>query len=353
MTHGVSIDADAWLRRAVGLSATALPHPNPRVGALVLDASGQEIASAVHLAAGEPHAEAAALDIAGDAARNGTLVVTLEPCDHHGRTPPCTEAIIASGVSTVVVGALDPDSRVQGRGVDRLRAAGVDVVGPVAPALVENSDPAYFHHRRTGQPLVTLKWAMTVDGQVAAADGSSRWISGDAARADAHLLRSESDVVMVGAGTVRADDPRLDVRLPDHAGHQPRPVIVAGAEPLPQDAAIWSREPLVYAPEDIAIPSGELVVAPGGRGVDLTSVVKDLAGRGVLGILVEGGPALAAALWDAGLVDRFVVYVGARLGGGIGVPPLRGSFPTMNDATDAEVVSVEMIGPDVKIVGTV
>ncbi|MBT8198619.1 MAG: bifunctional diaminohydroxyphosphoribosylaminopyrimidine deaminase/5-amino-6-(5-phosphoribosylamino)uracil reductase RibD [Acidimicrobiia bacterium] len=351
MTPGVSTDADAWMHRAIGLSAATLPHPNPRVGAVVLDAAGSEIGAGAHRAAGEHHAEVVALEAAGSSASGGTMFVSLEPCDHHGLTPPCTSAIIEAGLSTVVVGALDPDPRVSGRGVDRLRGAGIEIIGPIAAAQVEAADPAYFHHRRTGRPLVTLKWAQTLDGQVAAADGSSRWISGTEARADVHRLRAANDVVVVGAGTIRADDPGLDVRLDGYTGNQPTPVVVAGAEPLPGDAAVWNRSPIVYSATPIDIPAGELVVVDGDSGVDLQAALKDLESRGHIGVLVEGGPTLAGSLWAAGLVDRVVVYVGGRIGGGLGKHPLAGDFATMADIDDVTVSAVELLGNTVKIMG--
>ncbi|MBT8212466.1 MAG: RibD family protein, partial [Acidimicrobiia bacterium] len=182
-------------------------------------------------------------------------------------------------------------------------------------------------------------------------DGTSKWITGDEARRDAHRLRAASDVVVVGAGTVRADDPRLDVRLEDHVGPQPRPVIVAGEDPLPGDAALWSRDPLVYSAKPVDTPSGEVVVLSGPAGVDLDAMIKDLESRGTLGILVEGGPGLAGALWSNGLVDRVVAYAGAKVGGGSGLAPLDGVFPTVADATVVSITSVELLGDTVKIMG--
>ena len=241
------------IREAISHASGTHPHPNPRVGAIVLDATGTVAGVGSHAGRGAPHAEVVALREAGDRAAGGTLVVTLEPCDHEGVTPPCTGAVIGAGVARVVVGAVDPDRRVSGRGIERLRAAGIDVVAGVGAGLVEAADPGYFHQRRTGRPRVTLKWAATLDGQAAAADGSARWISSPESRADGHLLRAESDAVMVGAGTVIADDPDLTVRLDGYRGPQPRPVVIAGHRALPPRARLMGRDPIVYTPRSSAV----------------------------------------------------------------------------------------------------
>ncbi len=343
--------AAEWMARAVDAARTTHPHPNPRVGAIVLTADGLLASEAVHESPGEPHAEAAALERAGAAAAGGTLVVTLEPCDHHGRTGPCTEVILAAGIARVVVGAVDPDPHVAGAGIRRLREAGLTVDVGVLAGAVETMDPGYFHHRRTGRPRVTLKLAATLDGQTAAADGTSQWITGEAARADAHQLRAESDAVMVGAGTLRVDDPRLDVRLDGFTGPQPRPIVVAGHHPLPETAAVFTRRPLVYSPQrrgDLG-DGVELEVLWHPTGVDLAAMMKDLGGRGVVDLLVEGGPTLAASLLGADLVDVFVLYFGGGIAGGVGRPLFEGEFTTLSDLTGFDVVSARLVGTDVRI----
>jgi diaminohydroxyphosphoribosylaminopyrimidine deaminase / 5-amino-6-(5-phosphoribosylamino)uracil reductase len=346
------MDEERLMREAISLAVPTRPHPNPRVGALVLDAAGTVVSRAAHAGPGQPHAETAALAGAGERARGGTLVVTLEPCDHTGRTPPCTVAILAAGVARVLVGAVDPDSRVSGRGLARLQAAGLEVRAGIAAAEAAALDPGYFHHRRTGRPRVTLKAALTLDGQSAAADGTSRWITSSQARADAHHLRAEADAVMVGVGTLAADDPALTVRLPRYDGPQPRPVVVAGRRPLPPQARLWQRHPLVLTPQPLEVP-GEVVVAPGPDGVDLEAGLEALGARGILDLLVEGGPILAGALWRAGLVDRGVFYFAARLGGGAGLPALAGRFATLAAARDVEIVSAGRVGPDLRVEFTV
>lgn len=342
------MDEGRLMREAIALAAGTRPHPNPRVGALVLDANGLLVGRGAHAGPGSPHAEVLALEEAGERAGGGTLVVSLEPCSHTGRTPPCTEAVLASGVARVLVGAEDPDPRVAGRGLARLRSAGLEVRSGIVSDEVEALDPAYFHHRRTGRPRVTLKVALTLDGWAAAADGTSRWITSEEARADGHRLRAAVDAVVVGAGTVLTDDPALTVRLPGYSGGQPRPVVVAGRRPLPPAARIWERHPLVLAPAPAGYPA-EVVAVPGPDGVDLVAGLAALGERGLLDLLVEGGPTLGGALLRAGLVDRGVFYLGARLGGGEGKPALAGTFATLEQGRRVRIESAVALGPDVRI----
>jgi diaminohydroxyphosphoribosylaminopyrimidine deaminase/5-amino-6-(5-phosphoribosylamino)uracil reductase len=257
--------------------------------------------------------------------------------------------VIEAGVARVVVGAIDPDARVSGSGVSRLREAGIEVETGLLEVEVESVDPAYFHHRRTGLPLVTLKMAMTLDGSVAAADWSSQWITSEEARKDAHLLRAASDAVMVGAGTLRSDDPLLTARL-DEIDAQPTPVIIAGSEALPAESRIWERAPLIVATRELDVPSGEVVVTPGQRDrPDPEATARALAERGLLEILLEGGPHLAGSWWRAGMVGRGILYLGARMGGGRGLAPLEGDFATMAESRPVNITDVRMVGPDIRI----
>ncbi len=314
--------------RALEASAAARidAPPNPWVGALVLDEQGTVRGLGVTRPPGGPHAEVVALHEAGDAARGGTLVVTLEPCDHRGRTPPCTEAIIAAGIGHVVVGVRDPDAQVAGRGVARLREAGVDVTeGVMADAVAEALAP-YLWQRRTGRPWVVLKVAATLDGVVAAADGSSQWITGEAARADAHRLRAESQAILVGAGTVRADDPTLTARLPGRT-LEPLRVVLGTAPATARVRPCWER-------------SGPL-----------EDILDELGGHGVLQVLVEGGPATASAFVGAGLVNRVVWYVAPALAGA------RNTLGALRDLSTASIdrlrrghlIAVERLGEDLRI----
>ena len=326
---------DKLMRQALEATSDTFPHPNPRVGAIVITPDGAVRQVGAHLRPGTPHAERLALD-GLDNTEADSMVVTLEPCSHHGRTPPCTDAIVESGISRVYIGAVDPDERVSGKGVTALRDAGIEVIETGLSEIVEDNDPGYYHHRRTGRPLVTLKLALTLDGQVAAADGTSQWITSPDARRDAHRLRADHDAILVGAGTVRADDPQLTVRLEGWTGPQPQPVILKGSGEIPADARIHRRNPRIMEP-DI---DGRVPVA---------QAVEELGKDGITSVLVEGGAHVARSFIEAGLVDELVVYVGARLAGGIGLPALAGPFATITDALPLAFTGVDHLGPDLKI----
>lgn len=310
---------------------------------------GAIVGEGFHEGPGTEHAEVVALTKAGEIARGAELFVSLEPCPHHGRTPPCVDAVLGAGITRVVVGIEDPDPKVSGAGISRLREAGVEVIVSDLSDEAEAVDPAYFQHRRTGLPRVTAKFAMTLDGSVAAEDGTSRWISSPEAREDAHVLRSYVDAVVVGAGTLRADDPRLDVRLDGYRGPQPRPVIIAGGERLPSGSRIWERNPLVVATGKGLAPGGELLEIPGDGVPEPKAVVAALGEMGYLDILVEGGPKLLSSWWSAGVITRGYAYIAARIGGGAGLPPFGGSFGNIDDARAVEIFDVQSVGPDVRI----
>jgi diaminohydroxyphosphoribosylaminopyrimidine deaminase/5-amino-6-(5-phosphoribosylamino)uracil reductase len=316
----------AAMHRALALAASVrgATAPNPWVGCVVDGAAGRfEGATAPP---GGPHAEASALAAAGAGARGATLVTTLEPCCHHGRTPPCTDAIVAAGVRRVVVGVLDPDPQVAGGGVRALRAAGVEVTVGVGAAEVQEQLAAYLKHRRSGRPWVVLKLAASLDGRIAAPDGSSRWVTGDEARADVHRLRAESDAVLVGAGTVRADDPALTVRAVTSA-RQPLRVVLGRA---PAGAKIH--------------PALEL-------SGDLGEVLDELGRRGVLQLLVEGGSRVASAFHAARLVDRYLVYLAPALfGGDDAIPLFTGpGARTIGELWRGRLVSVAQLGADLRV----
>ena len=317
---------------------------------MVVSRQGNVVGEGAHRRPGTPHAETYALEMAGPEARGGTIYVTLEPCSFSGRTPPCVEAIIAAGVSHVVVAVEDPDSRVAGTGMRALRDAGLTVEVGMLGAEVEEIDPAYFHHRRTGLPRVTYKAALTLDGSVAALDGSSQWISGESARRDVHQLRGSVDAVVIGSGTANSDDPLLNARY-DHQGPQPRPVIVTGESKLSPQLRIWEMNPLVVATRAEEHPGGEMLVVDGPEGrPDPTATASALADEGYLDLLLEGGPALAGSWWRAGLISRGVFYLGAKVGGGRGINPIAGEFMSLDDARAITIESVERLGPDLKVV---
>lgn len=351
----------AAMRRAVALSAPALgtTSPNPPVGAVVLDAAGAVAGEGHTHPPGGPHAEVVALAHAGGRARGGTVVVTLEPCGHTGRTPPCVDALLAAGVARVVVGCADPTDAAGG-GADALRRAGVGVETAVlADEVARGPLEAWLTSRRTGRPFVTWKYAATLDGRSAAADGTSRWITGEAARSDVHRLRREADAVVAGVGTVLADDPLLTAR-PD-PGHQPLRVVLdthgrtprsarvlAGAQPAV--VALWEgsaqaavNDPTGSYPVTLALPAGQ-----DGR-VDLSCLLQALAARDVVSVLLEGGPTLAGSFLAAGLIDRVVGYVAPALLGA-GLPALGDAgVGTIAAAHRLSLDDVRRCGEDVRL----
>jgi diaminohydroxyphosphoribosylaminopyrimidine deaminase / 5-amino-6-(5-phosphoribosylamino)uracil reductase len=345
------------MRLALALAATALgsTSPNPPVGCIVLDAAGALAGQGFTSPAGGPHAEVNALRDAGERARGGTAVVTLEPCAHHGRTPPCTAALLAAGVARVVYAVADPNPVAAG-GADVLRAAGVDVEGGVLEAEAALGNEAWLTALRLGRPFVTWKYAASLDGRVAAADGSSRWVTGPEARADGHRLRAESDAVVVGSGTMRADDPQLTVREAA-VRRQPLRVVVDSRAATPARARVLDGA----APTLIAVAEAagarhlhgraeivRLPAAPGG--LDLDALLAALHDRGVRSVLLEGGPTLAGSFLAAGLVDRVVAYLAPVLIGGGGLPALAGpGAPTMAAARRLRLDEVTRLGADLRL----
>jgi len=323
------------LRLAIANAATVrlLAPPNPWVGA-VLVATGGAVHQGATSAPGGPHAEVEALRAARDTARGATLYTTLEPCAHHGRTGPCADAIIDSGVARVVIGIEDPDPKVAGRGIARLRDAGVAVTLGVCAAEVAEQLRAYITHRTLGRPHVVVKLAASLDGRIAAPDGSSRWITGAEARADVHRLRAESDAIVVGAGTVRADDPSLTVRDFRPAGEVP----AHGVDPL---RVVLGR----------AAPGARVQPARSCTG-ELAAVLGELAVDGVLQVLVEGGANVAWRFHAAGLVDEYVVYLAPMLFGGDDARPMFAGpgAPTMETVWRGAFHSVTRFGDDVRLV---
>lgn len=339
----------ASMRRALELARRGLGRtsPNPAVGALVVAPDGTIVGRGFHAAAGTAHAEVLALEEAGPRARGATLYVTLEPCCHHGRTPPCTEAIQRAGVGRVVAAMLDPDPRVSGRGAAVLRRAGVAVDVGVLEHETSRLLEAYIHHRRTGLPFVTMKVAMTLDGKVATRAGDARWISGERSRRTVHALRRQVDAVLVGVGTVLADDPLLTARPPgtpapterpasaDRAPRQPLRIIVDSAARTPPGARVLTavgdpgrtliavtRGAPAARVRTLREAGAEVLLLPSaadGR-VDLGALARELGERGVLHVLLEGGPTLNAAALAAGLVHRVLVFVAPRIVGGSAAP---------------------------------
>jgi diaminohydroxyphosphoribosylaminopyrimidine deaminase/5-amino-6-(5-phosphoribosylamino)uracil reductase len=344
------VTEDEAMRRAIALAARGLgtTSPNPVVGCVLLSEHGDIVGEGFHAYAGGPHAEIVALAQAGVRARGGTAVVTLEPCNHTGRTGPCADALIAAGFRRVVI-AVDDPTPVAAGGAAALRSAGVEVETGVRRAEAEWGNIAWLTAVRRGRPHVTWKFAATLDGRSAAADGTSQWITSEPARADVHALRGTVDAIIAGVGTVLADDPHLTVRdLRDGslAITQPLRVVVDSSGRTPENARV----------RDAAAPTWIATAAAVGAGPDgrtyLPAMLTQLYARGVRGALLEGGPTLAGSFLAAGLVDTVVGYVAPRLLGA-GTPALvDAGVLTIGDAIDLDLIDVTRIGPDLRITAT-
>jgi diaminohydroxyphosphoribosylaminopyrimidine deaminase/5-amino-6-(5-phosphoribosylamino)uracil reductase len=352
------------LALATGVTARRRSAPNPWVGC-VLVRDGEVIGRGASEPAGHAHAEAGALRQAAGRARSATAYVTLEPCSHHGRTPPCADALIEAGVARVVAALEDPDPRVAGAGFTRLRAAGIEVTVGVGADRAARDLAPYLHHRRTGRPWVVAKVASSIDGRVAAADGSSRWLTSEAARADAHELRADSQAVVVGAGTALADHPSLtvrDVELVPH--HQPTRVLLDARGRVPAVGPLFDTD---LAPTLVVTAGGSApgavdswraagakveIVAAGaaGGGVDLDETLALLGREGVLQVLVEGGGSLLGSVLAGGYAQRLVVYVAPLVLGARGAPAFAFAGPDgIENADRFALASVRELGPDVRL----
>ncbi len=331
---GFANDDAAWstfdiagmrLALAAASAVRTTTAPNPWVGAAVVGRDGSVLGTGATEPAGGRHAEVLALAAAGASSAGATLFATLEPCSHQGRTPPCTDAIVRHGIERVVVGVVDPDPRVAGRGIDALRSVGITVDVGVEGAAVATQLRSYLHHRSTGRPFVYCKVAASLDGGTAAADGSSRWITSAASRADGHRLRAESGAILVGAGTVRADDPSLTVRHVE--GPDPQRIVLGSA------------------------PIGARVHPCLEWHGSLDELLDRLGEQGVLQLLVEGGATVIRSFLDAGLVDAMVIYVAPALFGGANAHPFIGG-PTsvsMSELRRGRFIGVEQCGDDLRI----
>ena len=350
------------MRAALALARRGLGRvaPNPAVGC-VLVRDGRVVGRGWTQPGGRPHAETEALGRAGAAARGATAYVTLEPCSHRGRTAACAEALVEAGIARCVIAHEDPDRQVSGRGIARLREAGIEVdVGCEAPAA-EEVNAGYLMHRQHGRPLVTLKLATTLDGRIATAAGESRWITGEAARSRAHALRARHDAVLVGSGTAVVDDPHLDVRLAGLEGHSPVRVVLDRRLRLPlthhlvaeaKSFTTWlvteerADHARLHAFQEAGVEPIQVTVDPGGR-LSVAAALKALGQRGITRLIVEGGAHVAAALLQAGLVDRIAWFRAAAVMGGDGLPAAVGfGVDHVSEAPRFERAAVEPCGPD-------
>ncbi|WP_240607312.1 bifunctional diaminohydroxyphosphoribosylaminopyrimidine deaminase/5-amino-6-(5-phosphoribosylamino)uracil reductase RibD [Cryobacterium aureum] len=338
MTNNAAVDGglQSAMRRALELAAHGpATGVNPRVGCVVVNPAGEILAEGWHRGAGTRHAEVDALaQLAPDAAHGSTVVVTLEPCNHVGRTGPCAQALIEAGVARVVYSVTDPGEHSCG-GAERLRAAGIDVQGGLLADVGEAFLGDWLSAARLGRPFVTVKWASSLDGRAAAADGSSRWITGAEARLDVHRRRSASDTILVGTGTVLADDPALTARDADGGllARQPVPVVV-GRREVPASAALFAhpQQPLFF------------------DGLDLSALLADLHTRAVRSVFIEGGPTVASAFVAAGLVDEYLAYLAPTLIGGPRLAITDIGVATIGEQRRLSIHSLDRLGDDVLIV---
>lgn len=344
-----------WMRAALALAQRGLGRvwPNPAVGCVIVR-DGHLLGRGWTQPGGRPHAETMALSQAGDAAKDATAYVSLEPCAHHGRTPPCCDALIAAGIARVVSPMEDPDPRVAGQGFQRMRSAGLTVdVGLMAEAAWRANE-GFLTRQKLGRPKVTLKLATSLDGRIATATGESRWITGAEARKRVHLMRAQSDVIMIGAGTARADDPGLDVRLPGFVGCDPVPLIIGGASnDIPaklisglRNRPVWHARAVsdsAQGPEGVDVIDTPL----GDDGLDLGSLLAALGARGVTRVLSEGGGAIAASLIKADLVDE-IIWMTAGLGLGADARSAIGDLglTRLDGAPRYTLAGIEQIGRD-------
>jgi len=322
------------MRRALELAALGpAANVNPQVGCVILDTDGNTLAEGWHRGLGTAHAEVDALTKLGNHAPGATAVVTLEPCNHTGHTGPCSEALIAAGITRVVFAVADPNPPADG-GAERLAAAGVDVVGGLLEAEVSELLEPWLTATRLGRPHVTLKWASSLDGRAAATDGTSQWITGDDARTHVHQQRALADAIVVGTGTVLADDPSLTARasIGDLLDHQSVPVVI-GERRVPADAALRSHpNPLIET-----------------NTRDLPKVLKRLHDRGIHRVFVEGGPTLASAFAAANLVDEYLIYLAPMLLGSDRLALGDIGVGTLGDAKKLRITSVEQLGDDLLV----
>lgn len=363
-TQQAVLDAH-YMARALELARKGLysTHPNPRVGCVIVR-DGEVVGEGWHVRAGEPHAEVHALRQAGEHARGATAYVTLEPCSHHGRTPPCADALVNAGVGRVVAAMQDPNPQVAGRGLKRLQDAGIEVHSGVLEADARELNQGFIKRMESGLPYVRVKLAMSLDGRTAMASGESQWITGPEARAAVQRLRAQSSVVLSGADTVLTDNARLTVR-PEQLGLDPElsalaasraplRVLIDGRLRVPLDAVFFQAGPaLVAACADAdalaryQTQGHELLNLPGEQGhVDLRGLLLELGARGVNEVLVEAGPRLAGAFTQLGLVDEFQIFIAGKLLGSSARPLLDLPLSRMDEALELNIVKMRAVGSD-------
>jgi diaminohydroxyphosphoribosylaminopyrimidine deaminase/5-amino-6-(5-phosphoribosylamino)uracil reductase len=349
----------AHMARALQLAERAAftTKPNPMVGCVIADGE-RVLGEGWHERAGEPHAEVHALRAAGSRAQGATAYVTLEPCSHHGRTPPCADALVGAGVTRVVAASRDPFYQVAGQGFAKLQAAGITVEHGLMEAAARLLNRGFFSRIERGRPWVRVKLGMSLDGRTALASGESKWITSEAARADVMRWRARSGAILTGIGTVLADDPKLTVRLPDdQAFVPPLRVVLDERGRLPATASLLTdgAAPTMAVHADDVVPDygdevSAFAVRRGGLGLDLNAVLSQLAQRGVNELQVEAGATLSGALMKAGLVDELLLYVAPVLLGEKGRPLFAGIDPaTMSERLGLRLLETRQVGPDLRL----
>lgn len=361
------MDDRAYMAMALELAAQGAGHvsPNPMVGAVVVK-EGRVVGQGFHQAVGGPHAEVHALDAAGADAAGGTLYVTLEPCNHHGRTPPCTEKVIAAGIKRVVSAMADPNPDVQGGGHAYLASHGIEVTCGVLEPAARRLNESFIKFIRTKRPFVVLKMAATLDGRIATRTGDARWVTGEAARALVHRMRHAVDAIMVGVGTVKADDPQLTARLEDGPGRDPIRLVLDTRLSMPKRARMLTQPStaptyVVCGAESsdvdrrrLTAAGARLLEAPLKKGrIELAALMPVLGKMGVTSLLIEGGASVAASALAADIVDKVVLFYAPKiLGGDDGIPMCRGAGPIrMAEALAISDMTVEMVGNDILVQG--
>jgi len=339
-------------------------HPNPRVGCVIVR-DGQIVGEGWHVRTGEPHAEVHALRAAGDKARGATAYVTLEPCSHHGRTPPCADALVHAGVARVVAAMQDPNPSVAGRGMQRLAQAGIATESGVLEGDARKLNEGFLKRMEHGLPFVRVKLAMSLDGRTAMESGESQWITGPAARSAVQRLRAQASVVLTGADTVLADNARLTVRA-DELGLDPEQtalamsrlplrVLIDGRLRVPLDAPFFKAGPALVATcmaiEEQYANGPECLIVAGEDGlVDLRKLLVELAARGVNEVLVEAGPRLAGAFAQQGLVDEFQIFIAGKFLGSSARPLLDWPLAQMKDAPELKITEIRAVGDDWRVI---
>ncbi|WP_095109668.1 bifunctional diaminohydroxyphosphoribosylaminopyrimidine deaminase/5-amino-6-(5-phosphoribosylamino)uracil reductase RibD [Pseudomonas sp. Irchel 3E20] len=354
-----------YMARALELARKGLytTHPNPRVGCVIVR-DGEVVGEGWHVRTGEPHAEVHALRAAGAKARDATAYVTLEPCSHHGHTPPCADALVTAGVARVVAAMQDPNPEVAGRGLQRLAQAGIAVHSGVLEGEARALNRGFLKRMEHGLPFVRVKLAMSLDGRTAMESGESQWITGPAARSAVQRLRAEASVVLTGADTVLADDARLTVRAAELGldaentalamSRPPLRVLVDGRLRVPLDAPFFKAGPVLVATcvaiEEQYATGPECLIVPGLEGqVDLHALLQALAARGVNDVLVEAGPRLAGAFARQGLVDEYQIFIAGKFLGSTGRPLLDWPLAQMKDAPQLKITEMRAVGDDWRV----